>query len=210
MYPLFLELTDRVAVVVGGGTVGRRKAAALLSAGAYVRLICLDPKNKAVPRLTWIQESYRAAHLEGAALVFAAATPDVNQQVVSDARSRGLWVNDAIDPEAGDFFVPAVVRRGDFVIAIGTGGAAPHLARAVRERLETEFDDTFAKWVALLAEIRSVVHAEIEGQVQRRAVFERLCRWEWLDRLRREGAEAVRSAMGVELASLARHPDDPL
>jgi precorrin-2 dehydrogenase/sirohydrochlorin ferrochelatase len=205
MFPLFLNLTDRLAVVVGGGGVGRRKATSLLAAQARVRLICLEPRpsEETAPGLKWLTEPYRDEHLAGAALVFAAATPEVNRCVIADARARGVWVNAADEPQAGDFFVPATVRRGDFIIAIGTGGAAPHLVQAVRQRLETEFDEAFGRWVALLGDLRPVVLTEVSDAEQRRVVFERLCRWEWLDRLRHEDAGLVGAAMRAEIQGLA-------
>jgi precorrin-2 dehydrogenase/sirohydrochlorin ferrochelatase len=208
MFPLFLKMTGRLTVIVGGGTVGRRKAAALLAAGAHVRLVCLEsrPPEETHPLLNWRTEPYAAAHLDGAALVFAAGPPDVNARVVADARARGVWVNSANDPGAGDFLVPSTVRRGDLVIAIGTGGAAPALARAVRQELEERFDDAFGRWVALLAELRPVVLSAITDPQRRRALFERWCRREWLERLRREGAAVVRDAMRAELRMTGDNP----
>jgi siroheme synthase-like protein len=154
-----------------------------------------------VAGLDWRTEPYQAGHLDGAALVFAAATAAVNRRVVADARSRNLWVCSATEPATGDFHVPATVRRGDFVLAVGTGGAAPALARQVRRRLETQFDDAFASWVALLAELRPLVLERVPPP-QREAAWERLCRWEWLECLRREGTEKVREAMLLEMGAL--------
>ncbi|HBI44094.1 MAG TPA: siroheme synthase [Planctomycetales bacterium] len=212
MFPLFLHLTDRLVVVIGGGAVGRRKAAAVLDAGAHVRLVCLEslPPDETHPALDWRTEPYAAAHLDGAVLVFAAATLDVNARVVADARARGLWVNSASDPEAGDFFVPAVVRRGDFVVAVGTGGAAPALAREIRRRLNEQFDDDFGRWVALLAELRPLVLEHVQDAERRRLFFERWSRWEWLERLRRDGADVVRTGMLQELRDGGGAASSPL
>jgi len=212
MFPLFLHLTDRLVVVIGGGAVGRRKAAAVLDAGAHVRLVCLEslPPDETHPALDWRTEPYAAAHLDGAVLVFAAATLDVNARVVADARARGLWVNSASDPEAGDFFVPAVVRRGDFVVAVSTGGAAPALAREIRRRLNEQFDDDFGRWVALLAELRPLVLEHVQDAERRRLFFERWSRWEWLERLRRDGADVVRTGMLQELRDGGGAASSPL
>lgn len=196
MLPLLLNLTDRLAVVIGGGPVGRRKASAVRAAGGRVRLICLEtqPPEWNDPLLEWRTEAYTVEHLDGAALVFAAATPEVNARVIADARARGVWVNAASEPRQGDFFLPATVRRGDFVLAVSSGGAAPALTQAVRARLEQEYDEAFGQWVALLAEMRPLVMERIADAERRRCVLTTLCQWEWLAQLRREGVDAVRSA----------------
>jgi precorrin-2 dehydrogenase/sirohydrochlorin ferrochelatase len=212
MLAVILRMVNRLAVVVGGGPVGRRKAAALLDAGARVRLVCLEPRppEETAPALAWLTRPYHPEHLDGACLVFAAATPDVNRHVVADARARGIWVNSATDPDVADFLLPATVRRGDLTIAVSTGGAAPGLARAIRRHLEAQFDEAFGRWVALLAEVRPLVLARIADEERRRALLEKLCGWEWLERLRRDGPEAVRAAMLAEVEAVADASGPPL
>jgi precorrin-2 dehydrogenase/sirohydrochlorin ferrochelatase len=190
MLPVMLDVMGQRVVVVGHGAVGQRKAAAARNAGADV--VVVDPA---------LNEPYRPEHLDGARLVFACATADVNARVVSDAQARGIWVNAASDPATGDFNLPSVIRAGGLTLAVSTGGAAPALARRVREKLEAEFDAAFADWVALLDELRAEVQATIADAARRRALLEELSDWPWLERLRAEGVEAARMAMRERIAA---------
>ncbi|MBX9622358.1 MAG: bifunctional precorrin-2 dehydrogenase/sirohydrochlorin ferrochelatase, partial [Gemmataceae bacterium] len=147
----------------------------------------------------WLPEPYRPDHLSGAALVFACATPEVNDRVAADAKARGVWVNAASDPAAGNIVLPAVVRRGGLTLAVNTGGASPALARRIREKLEAEFDESFAEWVALLDEVRAEVLAAVHDPTRRRELLDGFADWPWLERLRAEGPDAVRAAMRATL-----------
>src|SRR5262249_1134778 len=88
----------------------------------------------------------------------------------------------------------SVVRSGELTLAISTGGAAPALARRIREKLEAEFDTAFADWVRILAEVRVVVLAEVADPARRRELLDGFTAWPWLARLRREGAGGVKVA----------------
>ena len=197
MLPLLVDVRRRMCVVVGGGAVGRHKANALVQAGATVRLICLEerPPGHDGERLDWLTERYHSRHLDGAFLAVAAAIPDVNRRVVADAREQGILVNAADAPAECDCFLPAVLRRGDLVIAVSTGGAAPALARKLRQVLDEQVDAAYGAWVDLLREMRPLIPRYEADAVRRRALYDSLCDWAWLDRLRREGVEAVRQAM---------------
>ena len=210
MFPLFLDLTHRLALVVGGGSVGRRKAAALLKAGAQVRLVCLEarPADENEPNLRWLQEPYRPDHLRDVCLVCAAANAEVNRQVAADARRRGIWVNCADDPKAGDFFMPAVLRRGELTVAVSTQGASPGLAQAIRDWLDAQIDDAFEKLVALLSELRSRVLEQVKSEDKRKNLYRHLCQAQWLERLRREKVEDVREAMVMEIRRAAELDDN--
>lgn len=193
-FPLMVELGGKRVVVIGGGKVGRRKAAAARAAGAVVCVV--DPVA-----LADISASYSPEHLDGAHLVFACATPEVNARVVANATARGIWVNSATD--GGDVILPSVLVRGDLTIAVSTGGASPALARRIREKLDAEFDEAFAAWVALLAELRPVVLATIPDSDRRRALLDDLADWRWLNRIRADGVEATRAAMHIQITNAA-------
>jgi precorrin-2 dehydrogenase / sirohydrochlorin ferrochelatase len=207
MFPVFLKIENRLALVVGGGPVGQRKAKAILEAGGRVRLVCLEAAQKSLDapdHLQWLQEEYRPEHLNDVSLAFAAATPAVNRQIAADARRLRIWVNIADDPEGSDFHLPAVLRRGDLLVAVGTGGAAPALAQEIRDLLEAKFDDAFEKWIGALAELRPLILAKVPDSSRRRELFHRLCRWDWLERFRHEHAAAVQAAMEAEVRDFER------
>lgn len=212
MFPLFLNLNGRLCVVIGGGSVGRRKAFALLEAQARVRLVCREPRpaEENAERLEWRHEEYRAEHLAQACLVFAAATPEVNRRVMADAEALGIWVNSADDPARGDFFMPAVLRQGDLTIAVSTNGAAPALAAQVRARLQCQFDEVFGQWIGLLAELRPWIQRRIADPARRRRAFEELASWPWLNRLRRRGTARTRAAMRARIEALGDAAEDTL
>src|SRR5689334_10910631 len=122
-----LDMTDRTAVIVGGGTVAARKARGLLEAGAKVR--CVSPVfSPEIPgNVERIAEGYASRHLDGAFLVFAATdNREVNNAVVRDAQARGLLVNraDAEEGRPGNFVVPASHRAGNLVLSVSGGSPA--------------------------------------------------------------------------------------
>jgi precorrin-2 dehydrogenase/sirohydrochlorin ferrochelatase len=193
-YPIVLNLSGRRAVVVGGGEVALRKARALADAGAEVRVVA--PKLVAGftedGRFECLAARYEKRHLEGA-LVAVAATDDeaVNRQVARDARAAGVLVNVVDRPELCDFIVPAQVRRGDLVVAVSTGGAAPSLARRLRERLEKEFGPEYATYLAVLREVREDLKRRNLAPEVRRRLFERLTEDDLLAAAR-QGTDALR------------------
>ena len=156
-YPVILDLRGRLAVVVGGGAVGRRKVAGLLEAGARVRLISRDP----VPAACWLQSielhlrPFHPADLDGATLAFAATgLADIDQAVLAAARARGIPANLAAAPETGDFTLPAALHRGDLTVAVATGGRAPALAALVRDRIAAGLGPEWSQVLEVAAALR--------------------------------------------------------
>ena len=160
-YPIFLELKGRPCLIVGGGQVAARKVEGLFAAGARVTVVSpsLDPelaKLKAERRIVHVDRLYQRVDLKAYAVVIA-ATDDAaaNERVAADARQAGVPVNVVDEPALCDFIVPSVVRRGDVVLAISTGGLSPALARWLRQELESYLSEDFERLAQLLAEVRS-------------------------------------------------------
>ncbi|MBI4348497.1 MAG: bifunctional precorrin-2 dehydrogenase/sirohydrochlorin ferrochelatase, partial [Elusimicrobia bacterium] len=192
-YPIVLEMAGRPVVVVGGGTVAERKVQQLLDVGA--RVTVLSPVVTARleswargGRVRHVARAYRDGDLLGYELAFVATGDrEVNAAVAREARVRGVWINTADDPAHCDFILPSILRRGDLVVAVTTGGASPALARAIREELEAYFADDYAALLQIAAEVRRDLRARVHSpsaEVWRAALDARL---------RRQNAEGKRA-----------------
>ncbi|PLX92995.1 MAG: siroheme synthase [Desulfuromonas sp.] len=154
-FPLFLDLRDRLCVVVGGGAVGLRKIAALHRSGAMVRLIAPAVAGEIPEGVEWICRPYRSGDSSGACLVFAASSDRaVNAAVAAEAKKAGIFVNVADAPQEGDMTLPAVLNRGQLTLAVGTQGASPALASCLRDRLAEAWTQEWATVVELAAALR--------------------------------------------------------
>jgi precorrin-2 dehydrogenase / sirohydrochlorin ferrochelatase len=212
-YPIELDLRGRSVLVVGLGRVGCRKAAGLLTAGA--RVVGVDPKAADGQHLATIPEGvdvraepYRAGHLRGVCLAFAAGPPEVNRQVVADAARAGIWVNPAgngegEDPHAWTFTVPAVWRDGGVSLTVSTAGASPALASALRDRAAAALGPAAAGLAATLAELRPEVLARVPDPEARRRILADWADPRWLALFEVGGAEAVRAEVRHVLERLA-------
>src|SRR5438034_359575 len=150
LLPLFLNLTGRTVVLVGGGRVAASKLQQLLGAGARVRVVApeisaaiagADPAG-----VQLFERPFEASDLDEAWLVVAAATPAVNRQVAEAAEARRLFVNAVDDPANASAFLSGVVRRDGVTIAISTSGEAPALTALVREGIDALLPRDLAAW----------------------------------------------------------------
>lgn len=168
-YPVFLDLAGEPCLVVGGGEVARRKARALLRAGA--RVTAVSPRF--VPgfrklRVVKRRRRFRAGDVRGTALVVSATDdPAVNRAVFRACRRRRIPVNVVDVPGLCSFIVPAVVRRGPVVVAISTGGTSPGLARALRRELERIFPVTLGPLARKLGKARSRIMKKLPPSPRR-------------------------------------------
>jgi siroheme synthase-like protein len=159
LLPLFLNLTGRDVVLVGGGPVATAKLRQLLAVGARVHLVApevtaeirelgargLQPGEAGA--MTLEQRPFEPSDLDCAWLVVAAATPEVNRQVADEAERRRLFVNAVDDPANATAFLSGVVRRDGVTVAISTSGAAPALTALLREGLDALLPRDLASWV---------------------------------------------------------------
>ncbi|MHB8917889.1 MAG: precorrin-2 dehydrogenase/sirohydrochlorin ferrochelatase family protein [Desulfocucumaceae bacterium] len=189
-YPISLNVENRLCVVVGGGQVAERKVLSLLECGARVRLV--SPSITAglmelagSGRIEIIKDFYRDDCLDGAFLVIGATDSDgVNGRVSVDSMSRGLLVNVVDDPPRGNFYVPAVVRRGSLQIAVSTDGNSPLLARKIKEQLEAEFPGEYGDVVRLIGDLREKVIRDNPDPAEKERLLSSLLDGETMDLLK--------------------------
>jgi precorrin-2 dehydrogenase/sirohydrochlorin ferrochelatase len=158
MLPLVLNPVSLKVGLAGEGELRDRRAALLADAGVEVRLL---PEPVPDDLLGSLQLLFVAGMAEGDA-----------RELARRARKAGVLVNVEDVMPLCDFHVPAIVRRGDLLLTVSTGGQAPGLARAVRERLAEDFGPEWtqrmkdlslarAKWRS-----RGLTPAEVSRQVR--------------------------------------------
>ncbi len=157
LLPLFLTLTGRRVLLVGGGPVAAAKLRQLLAVGADVHLVSprvvAEIERAAVPIA---RRAFEPADLDLTWLVVAAATPEVNREVAAAAEARRVFVNAVDDPANATAFLSGVVRRGGVTIAISTNGQAPALTALLREALDAVLPDDIERWIERARDERAV------------------------------------------------------
>ena len=139
-FPLFIDLTGKSAVVIGGGPIGLRRAEVLLRFGAQVTVVS-PALARPAEGIIHLSRPYQAGDLKGAFLAVAATdNTAVNDAVEAEARWAGTLFNRSDDQSRCDFFFPAVCE-GDGLIAgvVGDGGdhrKTAEAARRIRKVLE--------------------------------------------------------------------------
>jgi uroporphyrin-III C-methyltransferase/precorrin-2 dehydrogenase/sirohydrochlorin ferrochelatase len=181
-FPLFADLRGRRVLVIGGGEVAEHKTRLLLEASARIDLVAreLTPwlaRQVAAGAVVHVASEFEPAQLDDATLAIAATDDHLaNVRVSAAGAARNRLVNVVDDAESSSFIVPAIVDRSPMVIAVSTGGAAPVLARLVRERLESLIDESFGQLTGLLARWRGRIRAAFPDLAARRRFYESVVR----------------------------------
>ena len=171
--PIFVDLRDRLVVVVGGGHVAQRKIEHLLKAHARVRVVAPQLCAELVVfrdlgRIECRPVPFSAPQLDGAALVVAATDDEaVNEDVSRAARERGIWVNVVDDAQRSAFIFPAIVDRSPLIVAVGTSGNSPTLARRVRTQIEALLPERLGALAEYAGRWRQKVQGALPEMAQR-------------------------------------------
>jgi uroporphyrin-III C-methyltransferase / precorrin-2 dehydrogenase / sirohydrochlorin ferrochelatase len=171
--PIFVDLRGRLAVVVGGGHVAQRKIEHLLKAHARVRvvapLLCTELEvYRELGRIEHRPVPFSPTQLEDATLVIAATDDEsVNEAVAGAARERGIWANVVDDAQRSAFIFPAIVDRSPLIVAVGTSGSSPTLARRVRTQIEALLPERLGELADYAGRWRKAVQGALPGLPER-------------------------------------------
>jgi uroporphyrin-III C-methyltransferase / precorrin-2 dehydrogenase / sirohydrochlorin ferrochelatase len=176
--PVFLDLQSGPVLLVGAGDLARAKLRLLASAGARVRWYPTDGNHDLggvdAARIEIAQGDPLAADLKGVIAVLCAGAGDIGVAMSVRAKSVGLPINVMDDLVHSTFIFPAIVDRGDVVVAVGTGGASPVVARRVREKIEAVLPARIGDLAAFIGTFRKSIHAHIPEFALRRRFWERI------------------------------------
>jgi precorrin-2 dehydrogenase/sirohydrochlorin ferrochelatase len=196
-YPVYLDLSGRSCLVIGGDQAAEARVTALLAAGARVTVISpeLTPALAALAETHEIvhhPRAYRAGDLREAVLVHASiADEEVGEAIAAEADERGVWLNVIDKPRLCRFITPAVVQRGPVAVAISTGGASPALARRLRQDVERAVGPEYGLAATILGRLRPIVAGAERDPDARARIFGALADSDLLCALRARDAAAV-------------------
>ncbi len=155
LYPIYFDLKNKTAMVIGGGPVALRKIKGL--AAAKARIICVAPKIleeiRKIKNIEVCDETFTLQHLkkyDPIVLINASGDKRIDSLVLKPAKNRNILYNSVDNPEACNFYVPAVIKNKDLVISISTGGSAPFMASYIKRELSKLVDP---RWILAIREI---------------------------------------------------------
>jgi len=162
-FPVFLNLKDRLCIVIGGGKVAERKVENLLKVKAKIKVISpeLTFKLKKLVeegKIEWEKRKYQKGDLNSAWLVIEATNdPEVQKEIYKEAEERHIFCNVVDVPELCSFIVPSIIKRGPLIIAISTSGVSPAVARRLRETLEELIGEEYEFYLELMKNLREQI-----------------------------------------------------
>ena len=204
-YPAFIDVKDRMCVVIGGGKFGEENVHKLLGYGAKVVVVSADITDGVrdlvdAGKITWVRRDYEMGDL-AEAFIAVAATGDtsVSSEIAHEAEERNVLLNVVDVTRLCTFIAPSVARRGEVTVATSTGGASPALARKFREELTRSRILEYADLAPLLSDARNELRSNsitVDPDHWQKCLTEEL-----LDAVQAGRADEARQALMTDLLS---------
>ncbi len=190
-FPVFLDLRGQTALLLGSGEQAEAKATLLAAAGAAIRRA----------------DSFTPALLDGIVLAIGAGTAEAELVALAAAcRARGIPVNVVDRPALCSALLPAIIDRAPMTIAVSSGGAAPVLARLVRQKIEAVLPPGLGLIAALAERWKAAIRQRLPALGPRRRFLEQVLEGEPSRRAAAGDAAGADRAMAAALASAEERP----
>ncbi|WP_107839730.1 precorrin-2 dehydrogenase/sirohydrochlorin ferrochelatase family protein [Metasolibacillus meyeri] len=185
-FPALLNIDYKKVVVVGGGNVAAQKVRALLPTKANIHIISPDLIAELASyvqegRAIWHEKQFAPHDVDDAVLVFATTNSEAVNDAVEEATQHWQQFSRADMKGRVDFINPAVVRRGELILAVSTSGASPGYTRKLKAELEEQFDESYAQYIAFLKHCRQQINATLTDKAAKRKALQQTLRPEVFD-----------------------------
>ncbi len=181
--------------------MGTRKVMTLLDCGAKVTVV----SNEVTQQLFELADNgsivlkkrpFQISDLDKMFLVIGATdNPELNRQIHTAAERLGMLCNIADRPEVCNFILPAIVNRGDLIIAISTSGKSPAFAKKMRKDLEKQFGTEYAEFLKLMGRIRNKLLSQDHEPEAHKPLFEKLIQRNLVKMIKDRDIAAVNSLL---------------
>lgn len=184
-FPIFVDLEARDVLIVGGGEKALQKLRLISASPARIRIVDEAPSDELraladAAGAEIVRRRFVADDVTGAVLAFAASDDhSLDAEVALAARAAGVPLNVVDGPVASTFIMPAIVDRDPVVVAVGTEGAAPILAREIKAKIESWLPANFGRIAARASSLRARIKQAIADPVARRRLWEALLQGGW-------------------------------
>ncbi len=179
--PVFLDMKTGPVLLVGAGDLARAKLRLLAAAGARIRYFATDGHHDVsgltaddAARIELAQGDPLTIDLNGVIAILCAGAGDIGVAMSARAKAVGLPINVMDDLAHSTFIFPAIVDRGDVVVAVGTGGTSPVVARRVREQIEAVLPARIGDLAGFIGRWRKAINSRIPEFALRRRFWERV------------------------------------
>ena len=141
-FPLYMDLSDKDILFVGGGSIAARRIGVLQPFADRITVVAPEADGSIISltqegRVSWIIREFEEEDLEGRDIVFAATDDkELNARIAAQCREEGIPVNASSDRELCDFYFPGIVMQGETVVGVSASGEDHKKARRVRERIQ--------------------------------------------------------------------------
>lgn len=185
-FPMFVDMTERECLIVGGGNVAYRKVMVMLDFGAKVTVVAEDicdelrkltagDRANKENRITFIKRRFERKDCDGMEMVIAATDDNaLNHEIAEYCKAKGIMVN-AVDQKADcSFIFPSYIKEKNLVAAFSSGGNSPVLTQYLKGKEQAILTPFLGELNEYMGQIREKVIAEYDTEAERKRVFKEI------------------------------------